>query len=207
MLAEYRGYGGLGGVPSYDGLREDARAAWSAAECIASLRDTQPISLGLFGHSLGSAIAAELAAELPHLRSETNHKDMPPNTRLNALLLQSPFTSARDMVRVVSTPPVRLVWEIISRVHYDTRARLSQIPASVSIAHGLRDWLVPVAMGRELFARARVPGQLLVVEHAGHNDVAEFGGDAYWQWVCDALTERPTTCLEVGSTRRTETSD
>jgi hypothetical protein len=42
-------------------------------------------------------------------------------------------------------------------------------------------------MGRAVHAAARVPGELLVVPGAGHNDVIDTGGDAYWEWMRRAL--------------------
>jgi hypothetical protein len=42
-------------------------------------------------------------------------------------------------------------------------------------------------MGLEVYEAAKVKGRLLLVEGAGHNDVAEVGGDQYWKWVSDAL--------------------
>jgi hypothetical protein len=192
LLAEYRGYGGLAGAPSYEGVRGDARAAWR----VACRQLSAPGSArALFGHSLGSAVAVELASEI----DETGASGA-----LAAVVLQSPFTSARDMARIVSSRPVELVWKLISRVHYDTRARLSTVRTPLWIAHGERDWLVPVAMGRELFATALRPGRLLVVAKAGHNDVDLVGAEAYWQWMSDALTspaELPPA-FRSGSTRR-----
>ena len=55
------------------------------------------------------------------------------------------------------------------------------------VAHGDRDLVIPVRMGREVFAAARHPGELLIVPGAGHNDVAEVGGEAYWGWLTRAL--------------------
>ena len=199
VLAEYRGYGGLDGLPTYNGVREDARAAWRAAQRIA--REWE-VPFALFGHSLGSAVATELAAEIGRGDNATTRHGV-----LSALLLQSPFTSARDMARIVSARPVQIVWSLISRVHYDSRAHLRGINTRVSIAHGARDWLVPVSMGRDLFAEARIVGQLLVVESAGHNDVPEAGGDTYWSWLFNALIDRPATCLGAESIRRIETLD
>ena len=42
-------------------------------------------------------------------------------------------------------------------------------------------------MGREVFAAARRPGELLIVPGAGHNDVPEVGGRAYWTWLVRAI--------------------
>ena len=202
LLAEYRGYGGLSGAPTYVGVQRDARAAWRMAHAIASTTSTASHDatppIAVYGHSLGSAVATELAAEVLGAHPES----------VTALLLQSPFTSARDMARIVSTRPVQVLWKLIARVHYDTRTRLDGIDVPVWISHGERDWLVPVAMGRELFARARVPGELLVVRDAGHNDVGHVGGDAYWQWISNALTVRGRNLsrFRSESKRRTEMS-
>ena len=190
LLAEYRGYGGLPGTPTYFGVQQDARAAWHVAQDIARARLATPAPrFALFGHSLGSGVAMELAAEIraTHPRAIT------------AVVLQSPFTTAREMARIVSTRPVQVLWKVISRVHYDSRARLGEIDAPVWIAHGDRDWLVPVTMGRDLFARARAPGELLIVRDAGHNDVGHVGGATYWRWISGALTAREPDPAVIGS--------
>ena len=169
MLAEYRGYMGLGGRPSYAASQRDANAAYRHAV------DTLGVPAGriaFFGHSMGSAIAAELAAR--HAPA--------------ALLLQSPFTSARDMARrVVGYRPPGIIWNVISRLHFDTGARVATLSAPVSVAHGGRDRLIPHAMGERIYAAARVRGQWLFVPEAAHNDVSIRGGEAYWSWMNGAL--------------------
>jgi pimeloyl-ACP methyl ester carboxylesterase len=168
FLAEYRGYDGLPGIPTYEGSRQDARAAY------AFVRDSmgaRPSEVAVFGHSLGSAVAAELASEVQPA----------------ALLLQSPFTSVRAMARLVITPPVVWgFWRVIARVHYDTETRVRTLDVPVHVAHGDRDVVVPVRMGRAVHVAARVPGQLLIARGRGHNDVDD-AGDAYWSWVAGAL--------------------
>ena len=63
VLPEYRGYAGLGGAPAY---RHSAPDAWAAYEAVAARWGDagRGAPLALFGHSLGSAVAAELAAAL-----------------------------------------------------------------------------------------------------------------------------------------------
>jgi alpha-beta hydrolase superfamily lysophospholipase len=76
VLPEYRGYAGLQGSPSYESARQDARS------CLEFVRDTLGIPasrLVYFGHSLGSAIATELAVE----------------SAPRPLILQSPFPGSR----------------------------------------------------------------------------------------------------------------
>ena len=168
MLAEYRGYGGNAGSPTYLNAQLDARAALGFATDSLGV----PLSrMVFFGHSLGSAIATELAAEsLPQV-----------------LVLQSPFTSARDMARIIVAQPIALAWKLISRIHYDTEDKVRRLDIPVHVAHGTRDLVVPTRMGRRVHAAAKVKGELLIVDGAGHNDVEDRGGDAYWSWLTRAL--------------------
>ena len=173
LLAEYRGYAGITGDPTYERSALDARAAWDVATRTLGAR---PADIAIFGHSLGSAIATELAATV-------EHEGQAPR----ALLLQSPFTSARGMARIIVARPMMLLWDAITRVHFDTEAKVAKLHAPVHVAHGERDLLIPVRMGRAVHAAARAPGELLIVPAAGHNDVDEVGGDAYWRWLEHAL--------------------
>ena len=173
FLPEYRGYAGIPGTPTYSTAALDAIGALRYAE-----RELKPGRVVFFGHSLGTAIAAELAAL--HERHE-------PEVKVESLVLQSPFTSAREMAMRMLMPPLPRLWESISRVHYDTRAAVATLSAKVYVAHGTRDLNIPARMGRSVFAAARHPGHMLLVEGAGHNDVAEVGGEAYWQWIVGAV--------------------
>lgn len=170
LVPEYRGYGGLAGRPDYAGSQRDARASYRAAREQLGVDSSRIV---LYGHSLGSAIATELAAE--HAPA--------------ALVLVSPFTSARDMARVMARPVAGL-WGVIGRVHFDTRERVASVDAPVFIAHGADDDVIPVAMGRAAHAAARTKGELLVVPGAGHNDLESVAGAAYWEWLGGALTPR-----------------
>ena len=172
LVPEYRGYAGLPGVPSYEGSRLDARAAW---DWVRDSLGLPPERIGIFGFSLGSAIATELAS------------DVGPSV----LVLQAPFTSARDMARIATAWPVAAVWRAIARVHFDTRARVARLDAPVWVAHGDADRIIPTRMGRAVHAAARRPGELLLVPGAGHNDVADAGGAAYWAFLARALNGLP----------------
>jgi fermentation-respiration switch protein FrsA (DUF1100 family) len=164
VLPEYRGYDGLPEAPTYLGVSQDALAT------LALVRDEMRVSASrivYFGHSLGSAVAAELAAAVPP----------------RALVLQSPFTSARAMARRMIVPGLGALWRVISRVHYDTVGRVRRLSVPVWIAHGDRDLVIPLRMGREVFAAAARRGELLIVRGGGHDNVDEIGGDAYWDWL------------------------
>ena len=168
MLAEYRGYMSLGGKPTYSSTKLDALAAYDYLQFGFGIDAAR---VAYFGHSLGSAIAVELA-QVHHPR---------------AILLQSPFSSARAMARLIVTPPIALLWRGISRIHFDTTRAVSRLDVPVSVSHGKRDRIVPFRMGLEVYNAAKNKGQLLVVEKAGHSDVAEVAGEEYWKWLTTAL--------------------
>jgi pimeloyl-ACP methyl ester carboxylesterase len=167
FVAEYRGYDGVEGSPTYEGARLDAEAVHAEV-----VRRTGVAKGGcvLYGHSLGSAVAAELAAAVG----------------CRALALESPFTSAREMVARWPVVGFRAGWSLVSRVHYDTVGRVCELKAPVSVAHGEKDLVVPVRMGRAVHAAARVKGGLLILPTAGHSDVPEVGGERYWAWLATA---------------------
>jgi pimeloyl-ACP methyl ester carboxylesterase len=169
MLAEYRGYMNLGGRPTYLTSQIDSEAAFTHA------RDSLHFALdriALYGHSLGTAVATELAARHTPL----------------SLVLESPFTSAHDMARIVAWRGIEIFWGLIARFHFDTLTAVASINAPVWVAHGTNDRLIPPAMGKQIFAAAKVKGQLLLVPNAAHNDVADVGGIEYWRWIKAALS-------------------
>jgi fermentation-respiration switch protein FrsA (DUF1100 family) len=84
-------------------------------------------------------------------------------------------------------PGLTMFWSAISRVHFDTVVAVERLRCPVRVSHGTRDLIIPVKMGREVFDAAAVKGELLIVDGAGHNDVPEAGGDAYWNWLQSAV--------------------
>lgn len=186
LVPEYRGYGGSPGTPTYNGAAADALGALEYA------RTLKPSRVVLYGHSLGTAIAVELANAMGHT---------PPA----ALVLQSPFTSAREMASRMLMPVVPWVWARIARFHYETRASVRELDVPVWVAHGRIDITIPSRMGRDVFENARRKGELLLVPGAGHNDVAEIAGEAYWLWLTTAVngsSSAPVRELEEQGRRR-----
>ena len=172
LLAEYRGYGGLRGRPTYEGVMHDARAA------LAYARDHLGVAsndVALYGHSVGAGVAAQLAVEVTP----------------RAVLLEAPPTSIVAMGQRSYPPPISWLLPLISRVHFAPVDRTPEIDAPVWVALGERDNVVPPRMGRTVFERAKRAGELLIVEHAGHGDVSSSGGEAYWAWLERALLAGP----------------
>ena len=169
FLAEYRGYMGLEGRPSYAGSQRDAEAAYAYSRDVMRVPASR---IAMFGHSLGSAVATELAM-----------KHQPAS-----LILQSPFTSAREMAgRMTGYRAPGFLWRLISRLHFDTGVTVASVQAPVSVSHGGRDRLIPPGMGQTVYNAAARKGEWLLVPDAAHNDVGSRGGDAYWSWLEKAL--------------------
>lgn len=148
FLAEYRGYGGLEGNPTEDGLYADGKAAVAAVLA----EGVRPERIILMGRSLGSGVATELAR----------------HNRYGLLVLISPFTSIVAMGRAFTGP----LADLMMPERFDNLEKLPRVQCPVVILHGDLDEVIPVAMGREL--AAAVPGITYVeVPGAGHNDFAD----------------------------------
>lgn len=170
MVVEYRGYMGLGGKPTYESSSTDADAALEHATRTLGVPRER---IAFFGHSLGTAIATELAS-----------RNLP-----RALILQSPFTSAHEMSgAILGRHPSRFTWNLVSRFHFDTRSLVMSLDVPVSVSHGDSDRLIPPEMGLSVFDAARVKGEWLLVQGASHNDVAMVGDESYWSWITAALS-------------------
>ncbi|HZK78576.1 MAG TPA: alpha/beta hydrolase [Gemmatimonadaceae bacterium] len=169
LVTEYRGYAGLPGKATYAGSRLDADAAYDFARSIG----VPPDRIAFFGHSLGSAIATELAT-----RQEPF-----------ALILESPFTSARDMAQgVVGRRPSEFMWNLVSRIHYNTIENVRDLNVPVFVVHGGQDSLIPPAMGQKVFQAAKQKGEWLLVPGASHNNISLRGGEPYWTWMTRSLS-------------------
>jgi len=143
LLASYRGYPGNTGTPSEDGIMADARAILSAL----------PRGHGkviLWGQSLGTGVAARMAAEGYGA----------------ALILQSPYTAVVDVAaRHFSIFPVRL----LMKDRFDTAALVPKIAVPVLIMSGTADATVPFEMGETLAHRLGRHATFVPFPGGGHN--------------------------------------
>ena len=168
LLFDYRGYGASEGSPDEEGTYSDARAAylWLVA------RGVGPERVLLFGESLGSAVALQLAVEV----------------EARALVLESPFASIPEMARAVY--PFLPLWPFV-RTRYDNVAKVGRLRMPLLVLHGRRDEVVPFAQGRRVFDAAPEPKQFFAIPGAGHNDTYVVGGEAYWHALRDFLEALP----------------
>jgi fermentation-respiration switch protein FrsA (DUF1100 family) len=127
LALSWRGYGGSAGEPSEAGFKQDAEAALA---WIQQRYPDRPIIM--FGESLGTSIAMQLAAA---------HE-------FGALVLDSPYTSIVDVGQgKYPWLPVRM----LSKDHFESLRFASQVTERVLIQHCTQDRVVPYAMGQQLF--------------------------------------------------------
>ncbi len=163
FLVDYRGYGRSGGSPSEDGLYRDGRAVYLEAVH----RGFGADRIILFGESLGSAVAIQLALDRP----------------CGALVLETPFLSIPAMAR----EHYPFVPAFLIRARFDNEAKLALVTAPTLLIVAERDEIAPPSHGRRLFELARGPKQLFVVPGAHHNDTYLVGGETYWRAWADFL--------------------
>ena len=159
FLVDYRGYGQSEGAPFEDGLYRDARAVYN--EALSRFHANQIL---LFGESLGSAVAIQLATE--------QHSA--------GVVLETPFLSIPAMARrhYPFVPP------FLIRSRYDNEGKIASVAAPKLFLVAENDEVAPPEQGRRLFELAAAPKTLFVIPGAGHNDTYVTGGEAYWKaWV------------------------
>ena len=147
LILDYRGYGRSSGRPTEAGVYRDARAALHTLRSRDDVDDSQIV---YFGQSLGGAVAVELATQHPPL----------------GLILESTFTSGRDMARLVLPylPAHLFVWS-----KFNSLARIKKVESPVLVIHGTQDELVPVGQGWKLYDTSPAPKHWLELVGAGHS--------------------------------------
>ncbi len=166
FIIDYRGYGQSEGSPSEEGLYQDGEAAY---RYLTEERSIAPEQIAVFGRSLGGAIAARTAAELP----------------VGALIMESSFTSAPSLgAEVYPFLPVR--W--LARFEYPAEDFIQQVDVPVLVVHSREDDIIPYHHGEALHEAAGAEAQLLTLQ-GDHNTGFMTSGESYRQGLDDFLSE------------------
>ena len=134
LIISWRGFSGNNGKPTEKGLYKDAEKAvqWLENKGITKK------DIILYGESLGTGIAVELAS-----------KD-----NFSGVILESPYTSMVDMgKRFYPFIPVSL----LQRDRYNSIKKIKKINSPILVLHGKADTLVPFYMGRKIYESANEP--------------------------------------------------
>lgn len=146
FILDYRGYGGSTGLPGEKGLYMDARAGY---DYLTKVRRFAPDGIVLYGESLGSAVAVELASRLP----------------TGPLILEGAFTSVAQMGKHVY--PFLPTFLLASK--YDTLHKMAGVAVPVMFIHSRNDEIVPFEMGQALYDACEGK-KIFAATTGGHNE-------------------------------------
>jgi alpha-beta hydrolase superfamily lysophospholipase len=168
LAIDYRGFGKSDGdLPSEQTVYEDARVAWDR------LTELQPDASKrfIYGHSLGGAVAIDLAARLSTVATQAGTA-----APARGLIVESSFTTLADIARALTSPllPVFLLSQ-----KFDSLAKMQELRLPVLIVHGAGDSYVPSRFSQELYQAAPEPKKLLLVDGATHNNCMRVGSTEY----------------------------
>ena len=156
LAIDYRGFGeSTQLLPSERSAREDALAA------LEELARRQPSAERrfIFGHSLGGAIAIDLAARADDID-------------VAGIIVESSFTSIQDMLPTVRGGDFPGLSLFVTQ-HFASTRKLAAITEPLLIIHGTADRVIPHTMSDELYAAATsVPEgmkRLVKIEGASHS--------------------------------------
>jgi pimeloyl-ACP methyl ester carboxylesterase len=155
FVFDYRGFGRNDGTATEEGTYTDAAAAlgW-----LYQRADIDPATIFLYGFSLGTGIATELATR----------------EQCAGLILRAPFTSVRDLAidrhPWIRAPLLPAPW--LPLTNYNTLAKIRHLDRPLLVMHGDSDRTVPEYMGKRVFDAAPGPKRYATFPNSGHSDIS-----------------------------------
>ncbi len=158
----------------------DARIAWER------LKVLQPDASKrlIYGHSLGGAVAIDLAAELGRQAASAKAP-----TAARGLIVESTFTTLADAAAAVTKTSLPVRWVMSQK--FDSIDKIREIGMPLLVVHGLKDDYVPPRLSKELFQAALEPKKLLLVPGGTHNNSMSLAGKGYGQAINALLRAKP----------------
>lgn len=158
LAIDYRGFGKSTSIlPSEDMAYEDARAAW---DWLASRHPQRPRYI--FGHSLGGAIAIDLAARVDDEQGT---------------IVEGTFTSIPDVAS-----SFRWGWLPVGPLitqRFESVNKVARIGSPLLVVHGSDDRLIPSDLGRRLYEAAAGRKRFMLVEGGSHHSTMAVGQALY----------------------------
>jgi uncharacterized protein len=160
LVIDYRGYGKSdGGYPSETSVYTDAQTAWDYLIA----KGFKPSQIMIYGHSLGGAIAIDLAVKHPDGMG---------------VIVDASFTSMSEMA---SIDPRYRVFPIDLLIHqrFDSIAKVRSLAIPVLYIHGTADEIIPTVMSQRLYDATATKKQIVLIPNGGHNNNASTNEPLY----------------------------
>ena len=143
-----------------------------------SRKDIKLGKIGIFGTSMGAAVAIQAAAI---------------DRRITAIVSEASYTNLRTVFVDYQKRIIKLPWHFLRNIALTQSQKMANFKARLVspledikrvhipllITHGKNDSFIKSDYSKLLYDAANEPKQLLIIEGAGHNDVWEVGGAAY----------------------------
>ena len=163
MTLDYRGFGKSDGDAPYEAaLYEDTLAAFEEFK----RRTPDKTKRVLHGHSMGGAVAIDLASKRPG--------------EFAAAFIEATFSSMLDMSTI--NPLYRLLpVDTLLTERFDSSRKIASLNLPILLIHGTADTRIPHTMSKTLYALAPEPKSIILVDGATHNNLHTFSqyGEAY----------------------------
>ena len=160
LVIDYRGYGKSdGSYPTESTVYTDAQTAWDYL----IEKGFKPSQIMLYGHSLGGAIAIDLAVKHPDAMG---------------MIVDASFTSMSEMA---SLDPKYRIFPIDFLIHqrFDSIAKVRSLVVPVLYIHGTADDFIPSVMSQRLYEATPAKKQVVLIPNGGHNNNASTNEPLY----------------------------
>ena len=166
VAVEYRGWGSSTPIiPSEATIYADANVGW--AELVRHQPD--PHKRVIFGHSMGSGVAVELASRR-HVGID-----------YAGLILESSFTRLPDVAKAIGVAGTIASW--FASQEFDSVAKIGKVDAPILMMHGVADTTVPVELGRRLRDAAPAGTRWVEFPNGSHSGLDREAPEQYKQAV------------------------
>jgi len=162
LAVDYRGWGlSTPMTPSERSILQDAQLAWTEL----GRREPRAARRVIYGHSMGSGVAVDLASRL---RAPGDYA---------ALILESAFTSFDGVAQEAGWWGGLLAR--FNHEHFASLDKIRQVHAPLLMLHGSADDTVPMRLGQQLYAAAHPPKAWVSIDGGGHADLQQIAPAQY----------------------------
>lgn len=177
FVYDYRGFGKSTGLPSVEGICQDALSAY---DFLTGQLGLAPEDIVLYGESLGAALSSWLSCR----------------RRVAGLILQSGFSSL-GRIAAERFPFLKIYPEwMFGETLLDSLRVMKGKHPPLLVIHGKLDQVVPFHHGEKVFALAGKNKMMLTIQHAAHGDLVSLAPEKMKEGISKFLLSLSTEAQE-----------